>query len=49
MAYFRSIDRVRDLHVDTIIASHEYDPLGSIAEGAMVEEYLKVCEEAAGR
>ncbi len=47
-AYLASLDRVRRIAPKTIIASHEYDPLGSIAEGeAQINELLRVCAEAA--
>ncbi len=47
-SYLGSIARVRALQVSGIAAAHEYVPLGSLAEGEQVEEYLRVCEDAVG-
>ncbi len=45
-AYLASLRRVRKLKPKTIIASHEYDPMGSIAEGEQIEALLTICQEA---
>ena len=42
-AYMRSLDKVEDLDIECIIASHEYAPLGSVAEGR--EEILELLSE----
>ena len=42
--YRHSIERLRTLGIKRIVAAHEYDPLGSIAEGeAAVSQYLDEC------
>ena len=42
--YRQSIERVKQLGIDRIVAAHEYDPLGSIAEGKdAVLAYLQTC------
>ncbi len=47
--YFDSIKRVRALNLDTIIASHEYEPLGSIIEKKKIPEFLEHCKNAKNR
>lgn len=48
-AYLRSIERVRARGLYRIVASHEYVPLGSIAEGPeAVGRYLDECERYIG-
>ncbi len=47
--YFKTIDRVKEFKPDAIIASHEYVPLGSIAEGENVESYLDECKTSVER
>ncbi len=44
--YLATIRRVRELGVQTIIASHDYEPLGFMAEGEKVAEFLDFCEKA---
>ena len=42
--YAQSIYRLMKIKPERIVAAHEYDPLGSLAEGrAEVERYLSVC------
>lgn len=42
--YRKSIERLKGMDIYRIVAAHEYDPLGSIAEGtANVLEYLNEC------
>ncbi|MBE6536852.1 MAG: MBL fold metallo-hydrolase [Ruminococcaceae bacterium] len=42
--YRKSIERLKRIDVHRIVAAHEYDPLGSIAEGkAEVLKYLDEC------
>ena len=44
--YRASVERVRGMDIKKLVASHEYDPLGSIAEGrAEIEKYLDICLE----
>lgn len=44
--YRASIARLRGMGLSRIVAAHEYDPLGSIADGAAVAEYLDECISA---
>ena len=45
--YRESIDKLRRMDLVKIVAAHEYDPLGSIAEGkSAVAEYLDTCLKA---
>jgi len=45
--YARSVERLRTMPIQRIVAAHEYDPLGSIAEGeAAVKRYLDECMRA---
>ncbi len=44
--YRKTIDRLRTMPIDAIYASHEYEPLGSVATGEEVEAYLDCCERA---
>ena len=41
--YRASVARLRSMNISRIVAAHEYDPLGSIADGAAVGEYLDEC------
>ena len=42
--YERSVERVRGMELRRIVASHEYDPLGSEANGKNeIEKYLDTC------
>ncbi len=42
--YRASVERLMDMDIDRIVAAHEYDPLGSIAEGReAVRRYLETC------
>lgn len=44
--YLQSIEKLRTMELDRIIASHDYVPLGSLAEGKdAVERYLEACAE----
>lgn len=43
--YIASVNRLKAMSLRRIIASHEYDPYGSIAEGDGVERYLDGCIE----
>ncbi len=46
-AYLESIQRIRALGVEHIIASHDYDPLGQFANGSEeVQAYLDESEQA---
>lgn len=46
--YIETLEKVRELDVDTIIAAHEYEPCGYIAEGKeQVAVYLDECRKAA--
>jgi len=46
--YKKSLGRLREMGIRRIVASHEYDPLGSVALGAAaVGEYLDECIRAA--
>lgn len=45
--YVRSVERLRAMPIECIVAAHEYDPLGSIARGrAAVLAYLDACIQA---
>ena len=45
--YRQSVERVRRLELTRIVASHEYDPLGSTANGREeIERFLDICLEA---
>lgn len=42
--YIASINKLKNMKIERIVASHEYDPLGSIAEGkTQVIHYLDEC------
>ena len=41
--YIASIDRLLRMNLKTVVASHDYYPLGFIAEGKAVLEYLEEC------
>ena len=44
--YRASVERLRGMNINRIVASHEYDPLGSTAEGREeIEKYLDCCLE----
>ncbi len=44
--YIKSIEKLKKMDIKRIVAAHEYDPLGSIAEGKdEVENYLNKCIE----
>ncbi len=46
--YMESIEKIRKMNVARIVAAHEFDPLGSLAEGReAVEIYLSTCAEIA--
>lgn len=46
--YLESIEKARSMDISRIVASHEYDPLGSLAEGKeAVKTYLDTCAEIA--
>ena len=45
--YRETVERIRQMPLLRIIASHEYDPLGACAEGRdAIEEYLNTCLQA---
>ena len=45
--YRSSIRRLKEMDLERIVAAHEYDPLGSVAEGKeAVTAYLDACLEA---
>ena len=42
--YAQSIEKLKRMEIDRIVAAHEYDPLGSIADGKeAVSLYLTTC------
>ena len=44
--YVASIQKLREMDIQKIVAAHEYDPLGSVADGAKeVQAYLDACIE----
>ncbi len=46
-AYFKDIERIRQMDIAVLIASHDYDPLGYIANGDKeIEAVLECCIEA---
>jgi glyoxylase-like metal-dependent hydrolase (beta-lactamase superfamily II) len=46
--YIQSIKRLQEMDIECIVAAHEYDPLGSIADGkAEVSQYLELCLQIA--
>lgn len=46
--YIETLEKVRALGVATIIASHEYEPCGAIAEGEeQISVFLEECKKAA--
>lgn len=46
--YKASVNKLKQMDIRRIVAAHEYDPLGSIAEGtAAVQQYLDLCVEIA--
>lgn len=46
--YIDSVNKLKGMNVERIVAAHEYDPLGSIAEGkTAVMRYLNMCIEIA--
>lgn len=48
--YLESIGRLEKMDIERIVAAHEYDPLGSVAEGsASVLHYLRTCKETCPR
>ena len=45
-AYERSIEKLQRMEIKRIVAAHDFDPLGSIAEGEdAVREYLEMCRK----
>ncbi len=49
-AYMETLAKVRGLSVDTVIAAHNYVPLGGRADGeAEILRMLEVCAEAVGK
>ncbi len=46
--YYQSIEKVRLLDIDTIIASHEYEPYGSIIKKNNINDFLQKCIDAVG-
>lgn len=48
--YIESINKLKRMGIQRIVAAHEYDPLGSTAEGEQaVEHYLDTCVQIAMR
>lgn len=46
--YLESVNKLKGIDINRIVAAHEYDPLGSIAEGkSSVLRYLNKCAEIA--
>ncbi len=45
--YYKSIEYVRNLNVKSIIASHNYVPMGAVAENGGVLKYLDACKDIA--
>ena len=46
--YIQSVNRLKSMDIQRIVAAHEYDPLGSMAEGKQaVIDYLDKCIEIA--
>ena len=46
--YISSVKRLKCMDIKRIVAAHEYDPLGSVAEGeSEVENYLNMCIDIA--
>ena len=46
--YIESCEKLKKMNISRIVTAHEYDPLGSIADGeAEVEKYLDLCIEVA--
>ena len=42
--YIESCEKLEKMNISRIVTAHEYDPLGSIADGeAEVEKYLDLC------
>lgn len=42
--YARSVEKLKTMHIQKIAAAHEFEPLGSMAEGdAAVKEYPEMC------
>ena len=43
-AYEQSVEKLRSMKLQRIVAAHEFDPLGSIVKGeTAVQEYLEMC------
>jgi len=48
--YIKSCEKLKNMDIRRIVTAHEYDPLGSIAEGECeVKEYLDLCIKIAKR
>ncbi len=48
--YIESCEKLKKMNISRIVTAHEYDPLGSIANGeGEVKEYLDLCIEIAKR
>ena len=48
--YIESCEKLKKMNISRIVTAHEYDPLGSIADGeAEVEKYLDLCIEISKR
>lgn len=48
--YISSVNKLKCMDINRIVASHEYDPFGSVAEGkSSVLRYLDKCNEIAKR
>lgn len=48
--YINSVNKLKSMDIKRIVAAHEYEPFGSIAEGkSAVEQYLNECIKIAER
>ena len=43
-AHFDALDKLKLMEIDTLIASHDYYPLGYKAAGVEVKEYIEACK-----
>lgn len=44
--YFKDLDKLRKMDIKTLIASHDYHPLGHFATDDKIKEYIDTCELA---
>lgn len=47
--HFKALEKLKAMQIDTIIASHDYYPLGYKAEGEDVKKYIDACKEPVER